>query len=95
MSLTRWGTRRDGNEGEIMRALGKVGARYLILDAFDLLVLFRGQTFMLEVKTRKGALTDSQRDLLAAGWPLLVVRSVDEALEAIGCCQGNGASRDV
>lgn len=67
-----------------MRALGKVGAQYIILDAFDLLVLFRGRTVMLEVKTKTGRLTDSQKELIARGWPLVIVRSPDEALKAIG-----------
>jgi hypothetical protein len=84
MALTRWASKRDGNEGDVMRAITKVGAKYIILDAFDLLVLFRGRTFMLEVKTKTGRLTDSQETLLATGWPLLVVRSPDEALKAIG-----------
>lgn len=84
MALTRWATKRDGNEGDVMRALGQVGARYIILDAFDLLVLFRGRVHMLEVKTKKGQLTDTQHALLEMGWPLQIVRSVDEALKAIG-----------
>ena len=84
MGLSRWGTRRDGNEGEVMRAIAKVGALYIILDAFDLLVLFRGRTYMMEVKTRTGKLTDSQKELLNRGWPLHVVRSPEEALKVIG-----------
>lgn len=84
MSLTRWAAKRDDNEGDVVRAITQVGAQHLRLDAFDLLVLFRGRIHMLEVKTKTGRLTDSQQDLIATGWPLRIVRNVDDALRAIG-----------
>ena len=85
VSLTRWGTRRDRNEPEIRKALMDVGAEYIMLDAFDLLVLFRGRVFMLDVKApKRGRTTASQQYLVDRGWPLIFVRSVDEALQAIG-----------
>lgn len=60
----------------------------------DLLVGFRSQTFLLEVKSplgKKGGsskkmLRKTQRNFVATwhGHPVAVVRSLDEALEAIG-----------
>lgn len=54
------------------------------LNAFDLLVLFRGRLVMLDCKTVKGKPTKSQAALVAAGWPLRFVVTVDDALRAIG-----------
>lgn len=77
--------RRDGNEDEIVDALEAIGCAIIYLDAFDLLVLHRRRVVMLEIKNPDGRdkLTDSQQDLLDRGWPLKVVRTVDEALKAV------------
>ena len=81
--------RTDANQAEIVDALRKVGAWvYVAHQPFDLLVIFRGKVDMLEVKTQKGQLNAKQKDMVqecanAGYWPH-VVRSVDEALVAIG-----------
>jgi soluble P-type ATPase len=86
----------DANQPEIVSALRKVGARVQSLAAVgqgvpDLLVSFRGDLYLLEVKDgskppSKQALTMEQivwhRDW--AGADLHVVNSVDSALRAIG-----------
>lgn len=84
MSLNRFAARRDGTEREILQALARVGADYLLLDPFDELVLFRGRLFMLDCKSLKGRPTRNQVKLVARGWPLQFVRTADEALAAIG-----------
>lgn len=84
MSLNRFATRRDSSEPGILAALSKVGARYMLLNVFDVLVLFRGGLFLLECKTGKGRTTLSQDKLIALGWPLQLVRTPDDALKAIG-----------
>jgi hypothetical protein len=84
MSLKRWSMKRDGTEPEILDALHRVGADFIRLDAFDVLVLFRGQLTMLECKTRRGRATRNQTVLVQRGWPLRFVRTADEALQAIG-----------
>lgn len=84
MSIKRFDARRDATEPAIVRALLQVGALVLRLDAFDLLVLFRGRLVMLDCKTAKGKPTPSQLDLIAAGWPLRFVVTADDALRAIG-----------
>ena len=85
MSLKRYATRRDQSEPAILRAISAVGADYILLDAFDVLVLFRGQVHMLECKTpKKGRQTVNQKELVRRGWPLHFVSTVDQALAAIG-----------
>lgn len=84
MSIKRFDARRDATEPDIVRALIRVGALVLRLDAFDLLVLFRGRLVMLDCKTAKGKPTASQLALVAIGWPLRFVVTADDALRAIG-----------
>ncbi|MCG8434423.1 MAG: hypothetical protein MJA83_10365 [Gammaproteobacteria bacterium] len=84
MSGLRHAKRRDANEPDVIKALERVGAKVKRLHEFDLLVYFRGQVHMLEVKTEKGVLKDSQRDMMQEGWPLKIVRSEKQALAAIG-----------
>jgi hypothetical protein len=51
----------------------------------DLLVWKPGQRWLLaiEVKNKGGAMTPTQTALLARGFPLAVVRNLEEALRAI------------
>lgn len=79
--------KRDANEPEVLDALRAVGAAVYQLDwTIDLLVRFRRLWFCLEVKGPKGTLTDSQEEMIAQldRGAVIVVRSVDEALKAIG-----------
>jgi hypothetical protein len=86
------GARRhdDANQDEIVRALRRVGATVEVIEQpLDLLVGFRGFNYLLEVKTRTGTLNMGQIDFTAnwrGHWD--VVRSVDEALQAIGAVAG-------
>lgn len=50
----------------------------------DLLVGLGRRLVLLEVKTAKGKLTPDQELFDAVGWPVRVVRTVDEALQAVG-----------
>lgn len=84
MSLKRYAARRDSTEAAIVTALRKFGAQVLTLDRFDLLVLFRGQLFMLDAKAGRARTTVTQDTLIALGWPLHYVKTPDEALRAIG-----------
>lgn len=84
MSLKRWAARRDGTEPAIVQALARVGAETVKLDKFDLLVLFRGQLFMLDPKRRGGEATPSQQQLIQRGFPLRLVETPEDALRAIG-----------
>jgi len=84
--------RIDNNHRLIRDALRKVG--WLdVMDCSmfgrgfpDLLVLNKdtGQIHFLEIKGKRGKLTDRQQELKAIGWPLVVVRTINEAFKACG-----------
>jgi hypothetical protein len=76
--------KRDATEKAILRTLRQVGADYVLLDPFDVLVWFRGRLFMLDCKTPQGRATKHQRDLVARGWPLRFVVTEEETLKALG-----------
>ncbi len=80
--------KRDANEKAIVDALRAFGATIFRLSGEgvpDLLVGYRGTWMPLEVKSEKGVFTQLQREAMTNGsMAALVVRSVDEALAAIG-----------
>jgi hypothetical protein len=88
----RWRAKRDANEAAIVQALRSAGALVWRLDARDmpdLLVGFRQRFWLLEVKRAKGGvISDGQAVFFvvaeAARLPVRVVRSAQEALEAVG-----------
>jgi len=82
--------RVDANQAEIVDALRKVGATVLHLHEVgegcpDIVAGFRGVNYLIEIKTIKGKINRMQREwhYLWRG-QICVVRTVDEALEAIG-----------
>ena len=86
MPSARYDDRRDANEAEIVAELEKAGATVVRLKWCDLLVGFRGVTFLLEAKAARGRLNEKQRCEFArwCGAPVVVVRTPEQALEAIG-----------
>lgn len=83
MSLLRRNPRRDGNEKEIRQALEAVGAEVYPnsgKDRPDLLVLFQGRWTLMAVKMPNGRLTPGEKKRV----PWTLVRSVEQALDAIG-----------
>jgi hypothetical protein len=86
-------SKQDSNAAEIVSALRAAGCvvRFIegahgIAGVPDLLVGYRLQTFLLEVKVKRGRLSKAQVYFHALwnGGPLKVVRSIQEALEAVG-----------
>lgn len=77
----------DTAQAPIVAALRKLGARVVSLHRVgqgvpDLLILHRGKVQLVEVKTgAKGKLTEAQVAFLADGWPVVIIRSVEEAVE--------------
>jgi Holliday junction resolvase len=78
--------RTDENHKEIVEALRKSGWQVMSLaevggGAPDLLAwhAYRGLR-LIEVKAGKGDLTLAQKLRVAQGWPIKVIRTVDEAL---------------
>jgi hypothetical protein len=80
--------KRDATEAAITRVLRQIGADYVMLDPFDLLVLFRGRLIMLDCKTKEGRPTALQKDLIARGWPLRFVITEEDTLAALGVGRG-------
>lgn len=83
------GRRRDDNEPAIVRALERVGATVELMSLVggpDMMVGFRGVTHLLEVKTAKGRLEETQVKWQEwwRGSRVHVVRDELEALRAIG-----------
>ncbi len=78
----RRAAKRDGNEPDIVYALRKAGWLVKYLNEFDLLIFHPAtkRLRMLEVKTETGALKPSQEKMIAEGWPLEIVRTIDQAL---------------
>lgn len=88
--------RIDANQGLIVAALRKVGASVAITSGAgnglpDLLVGFRGETYLLEVKDGTKApsakrLTPDEAYFVAhwTGRPVVIVETPEDALRAIG-----------
>ena len=86
------GRKTDANQASIVSALRQVGASVVDLSAVgrgvpDLLVGFRGRTYLLEVKNKLGRnrLTADQ-DVFLAWWhgvPPIIVYNESDALTAI------------
>lgn len=92
------GKRKDSNQAEIERELRRVGAEVIDCTVapqlgFDLLVAFRGQLFVVEVKdgtkpVSARQLTDGEskrrEQLEYKGVPYNVIENTEQALQLIG-----------
>lgn len=91
MSLIRYAQKRDINEAIIIEALQGVGAFVTQLSGKgtpDILVIFRGDVFLMEVKAPKAKLTPAQVEwhgtALNAGYGVPIVVTIADALRVIG-----------
>ena len=78
----------DANQPEIVSALEKIGCKVYDIDKpVDLLVEFRSMWIVLEVKTKKGKLEDSQERFFhgvnRTKAPAFIVRDIEEATAAV------------
>lgn len=87
--------RVDACQPEIVRALRDRGVKVVdthkAAGGFADLIARHVQTHALvwiEVKSARGKLTPAEQERLDEGWPLVVVRSVAEALAAVGVEEG-------
>lgn len=86
----RRAARTDKNQGEIVRGLRQMGVSVEVIGKpVDLLVCFRGETSLMELKSPNPdggdhALTKDQVEFIAR-WPgkVHIVRSVGEAIEVL------------
>jgi Holliday junction resolvase len=99
--MPRWAAHQDSTHQPVVKALRAVGAsvhRLISADHGsgagmpDLIVGFRGRTFLLEVKGPKTAIDAAQLEWHASwkGTPVVVVRTPLEALQAIGAIRRAG-----
>lgn len=98
MSLKRHNPKRDANEGAIVKALREAGAMVTLLNGAgvpDLLVLYGGNVYLLEVKNKTIKYTDDQvkwhleaRKHDAYHEYIHTVLTSDEAKQAIGSTDG-------
>ncbi len=93
-SNKRWDAKRDANEAEIVRALESAYCSVMKIDDLDLLVGFNGINFILEVKTHDGRVSKGQAELIRSwrGRKPTVVRSVQEAFQAVGLLPSDGGT---
>jgi hypothetical protein len=95
-------TRPDSNQPEIVEALLRCGCEVedmtRVGGGFTDLVVYRRATdrlVLMEIKTASGKVRKSQEDF-AKRFPVVVVRTVAEALEAVGikCDEASGVGID-
>ena len=82
MSINRHNAARDHNEPAVLAPFKAAGWPILLLREIDALVLKPdGSTLMVEVKNKSGRnrLTTRQDQLLAERWPLLILRTPEDA----------------
>lgn len=80
----------DKNQNEIVHALRQVGATVILLHEAgegipDLLIGYLRETYLMEVKSKTGKLNQRQIEWHKEwrGYPVSIVRSIDDALKAI------------
>ena len=84
-------SKKDANHDEVANCLRQIGCQVLDTHDFwklqpgwpDLTVRFRGELFLIEVKTERGKLTDAEKDFDLFFGPVYVVRSGREAVDLI------------
>ena len=86
----RWDAKTDANQPAIVQALRDAYCSVLPLHRLgqgcpDLAVGYQGRTYFMEIKTDKGKLTPAEKEFMDT-WRghYAIVRTVDEALKAIG-----------
>ena len=87
--MSRYDRRTDANQNEIVRALEKAGCAVTDMsgagDGFTDLFVTRARVhYILEVKTRLGTLTPAQIVFHAKHPPVHIVRTIEQAYQAVG-----------
>ena len=81
MRFARRAGKRDTLEAEVIKIARSKGWIVMQLDQFDLLCHRKGWTLMVEVKSGNKLLTASQLKILDDGFPLKVVKTLEDAEE--------------
>jgi hypothetical protein len=89
----RRAARVDGNQAEIVEALRRIGGYWIPTwrhgdGTPDGIIWFRGRWFPAEIKQQGERLTDHEREMHeACPGRILILRSVDEMLRALGAVE--------
>jgi hypothetical protein len=86
VTLRNYANKRDAAEPAIVKALQAAGCSVVRMDKpVDLLIGYRGCTYLCEVKTGKGKYTEDQKQFFAAwrGSSIPILRTVDDVLAAL------------
>lgn len=76
--------RKDTTSKVLIAAVVQFGARYLPLDgAIDGLIEKRGRYWLVDWKTPGQTLTDTQAKLVAAGWDIKFISTVDQVQDLL------------
>lgn len=79
----------DATQHDIVQALESAGCLVWTVNAeLDLVVQRLGRTYLLECKTGSKGLTAAQERMKSEGWHYLIVRTPEQALEAVGVKHG-------
>jgi hypothetical protein len=83
----RRAAKRDANEPQLIKQARQVGWVLIKLDIpCDWLGIWRGKWYPVEIKAKKGVLTDAQKQFIAtASWyraPVLIWRTLEDVLES-------------
>ncbi len=86
MSINRHNPQRDANEKEIVDALKKVGCSVVRINWLDLIVGYKGENYIIEVKMPKGKVSAGQQLIIDSwqGRKPEIARGIDDALKIIG-----------
>ena len=95
------GKRTDGNQKALVLAFHRFGASVQSLHTVgkgcpDLVVGFRGKTFLVEVKLPNGKLNKMQREFHAAwnGHPIEIARNLEDMPRILGLSEKQGGISD-
>ena len=85
LSLVPYARSRDTTEPAIVAALEKIGATVVRTNEIDLIVGFRGRTFLLECKGTRTPKTPFQKRLSSTwnGGPYVFIQTVEQALAVV------------
>ncbi len=93
--MSKYARKVDDNQADIVAALRGAGRQVVLMHAVgggfpDIIACRHGHAHFIEIKSRKGRLTPAQKVFFEAwcGPVIHIVRSVDEALEAVGHVTG-------
>ena len=76
--------RADATAKDLIAAAKKFGAQYMPQDGtVDGILYHKGELYLVDFKSKGATLTDGQAKLVAAGWPIKFVSTVEQLVEIL------------